>query len=293
MNPNDQALTSPTSMVVLPSDQNSQGYLLNGNQVPNGMITPLMLAATPTVANGDTYYSNGTTFVRLPVGTSNQVLTTIAGVPAWQTLSIPLSPTDGWITTSATLTYASATSVTTSGSVIAYPKGTRVKFTNNSTTFYGIVASTSGSTINFIPNNDYAVNNSAISNPFYSYQINPQGYPGWFNYTVSWGGFSVNPSGGITRFAGVGTICFVEINEPSNGTSNSTSLTFTLPVNAGQTLFIIATPFVVDNNAAQTSPGRIDLTSGSTTAVAYKTLAEGAWTSTSGKNVITNFFYEF
>lgn len=85
MNPNDQALASPTSMVVLPSDQNSQGYLLNGNQVPSGMITPLMLAATPTVANGDTYYSNGTTFVRLPIGTSNQVLAAINGVPAWQT----------------------------------------------------------------------------------------------------------------------------------------------------------------------------------------------------------------
>lgn len=84
MNP-DNALNSPTSMVVLPSDQNSQGYLLNGNQFPNGIITPLMLAATPIVANGDTYYSNGTTFVRLPVGSANQVLTASNGIPSWQT----------------------------------------------------------------------------------------------------------------------------------------------------------------------------------------------------------------
>lgn len=85
----DKALNNPTSMVVTPQDQQQQGYLIDPKQILPGTITPPMLAATPVLASGDTYYSNGTTFVRLPVGTANQVLTTIGGKPSWQTLSIP------------------------------------------------------------------------------------------------------------------------------------------------------------------------------------------------------------
>jgi hypothetical protein len=39
---------------------------------------------------GDLYYSDGTNFTRLPVGTANQVLTMVGGVPTWGTpASIP------------------------------------------------------------------------------------------------------------------------------------------------------------------------------------------------------------
>lgn len=89
MNPNDKALNSPTSMVVTPQNQQQQGFLISPQQILPGTITPPMLAATPVLAKGDQYYSNGTTFVRLPIGTTNQVLTTIGDIPAWQTLSIP------------------------------------------------------------------------------------------------------------------------------------------------------------------------------------------------------------
>jgi|ERR1700722_10484754 len=240
MDQNDSALNSPTSMVVLPSSQNTQGYLLNGNQVPNGMITPLMLAATATIANGDTYYSNGSVFVRLPAGTEGQVATITSGVPSWETISVPTVPTDGWTTVTDTFTYASASSFTIAGvnRTTVYTKGTRIKFTNNSTTYYGVVGSSSFSTnttVNLIANTDFTIANSAITNPFYSYQINPQGYPSSFNYTptlaaggsMTYGTTTVN----YAKFYVIGNLLSFEVDATgTTGGSADSRITFSLPI---------------------------------------------------------------
>src|SRR5260370_37771581 len=97
---------------------------------------------------------------------------------------------DGWIRANEVWTYASANSFTISGvdRTSVYTTGTRIKCSNNSSTFFGVIASSSFSTnttVTLIPNNDYSLSNSTISNPLYSYQANPQGYPGWFNYSPS------------------------------------------------------------------------------------------------------------
>ena len=78
-------LDSSTSMVVGPNDKQVQGYLISSNQILDGTIAPLMLAATPVIANGDIYYSNGTIFVRLPIGANGTHLIVSSGVPAWST----------------------------------------------------------------------------------------------------------------------------------------------------------------------------------------------------------------
>ncbi len=78
-------LNSSSSMVVMPASKQTQGYLISSNQILPGTIKPLMLAATPVIANGDTYYSNGTTFVRLPIGATGTHLVVSSGVPAWST----------------------------------------------------------------------------------------------------------------------------------------------------------------------------------------------------------------
>jgi len=77
-------------------------------QIPNGLITPLMLCATQKVAIGDLYYSNGSVFIRLPIGTANQVLTVVNGLPIWKT------PTPGF---SGTITTAKLTSLGANGSM--------------------------------------------------------------------------------------------------------------------------------------------------------------------------------
>lgn len=86
---------------------NQQGFngLLHPSNFYPGLLQPTFMAATPTVALGDMYYSqDGVNFIRLPVGangailgvsnkvpayiapgTSGQVLTISGGAPVWQT----------------------------------------------------------------------------------------------------------------------------------------------------------------------------------------------------------------
>ena len=103
----------------------------------------------------------------------------------------------GWIPSPLTWTYASASSFTVVGDVTAIlTKGTYLKF-DQTTTKYAVVGSSSYSspntTVNIIVNTDYTIASAAITNPYYSYAANPQGWPGWFNYSPTWTASSSNP----------------------------------------------------------------------------------------------------
>ena len=87
----------------------------------------------------------------------------------------------GWIAISVSLTYSSADGhifVVTTGSDLSgiIGVGDRVKFTNNSTTFYGIVHAISSTTITLYGGTQYTVANSAITNPYYSHEKVPYGF---------------------------------------------------------------------------------------------------------------------
>ncbi len=165
----------------------------------------------------------------VPTGTpsAGQVLTALSStIAAWQTLQ---TQTDGWITATDTLVYVSANSFKITGvnRTSIYAEGTRIKFTNNSATFYGVVASSSFSTdttVTLFANNDYSINNSAITSPYYSYQASPQGYPNWFNYTptISWNSTAPSTPTLVAKFSVIGNTCFVSITQ-SNTTAGSTN----------------------------------------------------------------------
>lgn len=59
--------------------------LITQHQIISGTIKPRHLVASATVANGDTFYSNGTSFVKLSPGSSYQEKRIVSGVPAWIT----------------------------------------------------------------------------------------------------------------------------------------------------------------------------------------------------------------
>lgn len=104
---------------------------------------------------------------------------------------------DGWSPAEGTWAYASATSFTIAGVDLTsvFTKGTRVKLTQTSEKYF-VVASSSFSTnttVNLIPTSDYSVANAAITNPYYSYAANPQGFPTWFVYVPT-----VTPAGSMT-----------------------------------------------------------------------------------------------
>lgn len=260
------------------------------NAIIPGQVKPRHLVP----GNGDIgnlYYSdeNGG-FSVLSIGADDQILTAQSGLPTFADPSVP-SP---WTEDTNTWIYASATTFTITGDfTTVFTKGTRLRFTQT-TAKYGVVKSsafsTGTTTITLISNTDYSIANAAIASPSYSYADMPPGYPGSFAYTTTWTGFSANPSGGITRFTVVANRCIVDINQPSNGTSNATTLTFSLPVASSFDLFALLGRGV-DNNTALTAPSRVDI-SGST-GTAYKDLAQTAWTNSSGKNIISQFSFEF
>lgn len=89
--------------------------------------------------------------------------------------------TNGWVSTTATLTFGSQDGHTfvinsdTDLTTLISPRN-RIKFTNNSTTFYGIVTAITATTITVYGGTNYTVTNSAITNPFYSQAQSPFGF---------------------------------------------------------------------------------------------------------------------
>lgn len=244
---------------------------------------------------GDLFYrSAGGTVTRIPVGSNTQVLTTNGTTPSWGNNAV----TDGWTSESHTWVYASASSFTISGIDLTttFTKGTRIKFTQSAVVQYAVVSSSSFSsntTVNIVVNTDYTVANSAISAPSYSYQVNPQGWPGWFNFTTTWGGFSVNPTG-TWKYTIVGNMCTVKFSNSANGTSSAVTTTFTLPIAPLTTQEVGCIGLVMDNSTVSTSPGHGVFSAASTTVNAYKNYDQIVWTNSGSKhfNLIT-VTYEF
>lgn len=110
-------------------------------------------------------------------------------------LKVGLVGDDGWTTIDETLVYNSATSVEVSGVDVTtqFRPGTKVRFTNNSTTYYGTVKNSSFSTdtiVNFLANNDFSIANLAITSVAISHEEAPSGFPAEFSFTPTSGGQS-------------------------------------------------------------------------------------------------------
>lgn len=267
----------------------------------NGIVSGVTLL-DPTFnvgsdATGDIHYRNSSGLLaRLGLGSNGQVLEIVSGLPAWTTPAAIGS--NGWTPDTNVLTYASPTSFTVPGNqTTQYTKGTRIMFTNNSTTFYGVVLSSSYSspntTVTLFATSDYSIANSAITNPYYSYQVNPQGYPNWFNYTgETWNGFSTNPTGGTYRYSVIGNTITVQLGRGS-GVSNATTMYATLPVNSAQSVHF-GQGIGYDNGAYVSNNSPAYLAQGTNELFMYKVTDQtNQWTSSGNKNWIGTISYEF
>jgi hypothetical protein len=193
--------------------------------------------------------------------------------------------TDGWTSDANTWTYVSASTFTVSGDVTAqFSKGTRLKFTQTTVKYAVVVGSSHAAgttTVTIAVNVDYTIANAAITLPYYSYQASPQGYPGWFAFTPTYGGFSAAPASGNTVFSIVGRECTI-IHGLGTGTSNANTFTISLPVTAS---FAVSTMCVrVYNNSAFVAAGGLfDVAASSATASVFLTGAGGVWTTSNLK----------
>jgi len=136
-------------------------------------------------------------------------------------------------------------------------------------------------TVTIVANEQYSIANAAISNPYYSYQDNPQGFPTGFSYKPTWTGGSNTPAAQFFNISG--GVCTIFFGLDFVG-SNAAGLTCNGPIvsfnNSNYWYGIIA---VFDNNAWQTGIGVYGVAANSTTINFGKTVT------TFGANAFAGF----
>lgn len=179
------AISTDTFTITRQQEGTSARQILQGDYIILGMTKKTITDIEnnfPTlplsIANGGTNSASASaarTALGLAIGTN------VESWSAYLDTYATINPATGWIPISATLTYSSvdghtfvvSTSSDMSGSIGI---GDRVSFTNNSTTFYGIVTAITSSTITLYGGTNYSVANSAITNPFFSHLKSPYGF---------------------------------------------------------------------------------------------------------------------
>lgn len=197
-----------------------------------------------------TFYSDASgNITELAHGTSGQVYTSngASAAPTWEDASGGVSA-DGWIDPSETWTYATASTFTISGDVTSiYKPGLKLKFSQPTDgQKYGYVKtatySAPNTTITLVTNDDYDLDNEAITANYYSRVAQPEGFPVYFNYTPSYS------AGGSMTFTSVTTttaafsiiegVCLLSINATgTTGGSASSAIQATLPINSSISSF--------------------------------------------------------
>lgn len=158
-----------------------------------------------------------------------------SGTPSPQKIKVGnlLKAGGGWMPINATLTYSSADDpiyVISSNADLSseIQVGDKVKFTNNSTTFYGIInalGSWSGSAqlITLHGGTDYDVANSAITAPYYSKAASPQGFP---TSPAKWSYTAVNDANDHYKTSPTATTLYGGLNDYTTGAD----ITFDAPI---------------------------------------------------------------
>lgn len=164
-------------------------------------------------------------------GNSDTKLASQKAVKTYVDASAGGGNTDGWNTSSDTWVYASASTFTIAGvdRTGIYTKGTRLRFKQGGGYKYAVVYSSAFSTnttVTIAINSDYTIANSSITNNYYSYQVSPQGYPTWFNFsttlTTSGSAFTNAPTINKAIYAIEGSKATIKINFRFNATSGGT-----------------------------------------------------------------------
>lgn len=192
----------------------------------------------------------------------------------------------GWILDSDTWVYVSATQFKITGKDVTarFPVGTKIKSTQTTVKYFYVTAAvfSTDTTVTITGGSDYSLVNAAITDPYYSYVETPQGFPQWFNYVPTFGGFSTAPTINDCKFIVRGQTCIYILNCSASGTSNATSFTVSLPIITDIVTRGI-TSYAIDNDVTLTTPSRLYCGSGTTTLQIIKDMASSTWTASGGK----------
>lgn len=272
--------------------------------------------SSASAEQGDIWYYDGSEWALLHHGTAGERLQTggHAANPSWAgnalndlsdvVISSPVAgdtiyyngtnwvhrTQDGWIVDADTWTYVSATSFKISGKdvVARFPVATKLKLTQTTAKYFYVVSAafSTDTTVTITGGSDFALANAAIDSPCYSYQSCPQGFPQWFNYAETWTGFSSAPSGGTCRFRMEGRHAWMNLYRPTQGISNATSTTASLPIAATSTSGYVRWGFGMskDNGTWNTGASAFLIIAGGTTVeLRHGLLLPTTWTGSGGK----------
>lgn len=151
----------------------------------------------------------------------------------------------GWIPSTYTWTYASATTFTISSVDLTsvFTKGTKLKLTQTTDKYFYVVSSafSTNTTVTVTGGTDYTLADAAITSPYFSYVDNPRGFPNVFTA----GGTLTAESGSFTsytciskfRIAGGWVTINFAISVTDIGSAGGAACSITLPVNAVNTNF--------------------------------------------------------
>ena len=201
---------------------------------------------------------------------------------------------DGWLDDSAeTWTYASGSgggtaTFTISGDVhTKYTAGTKVKLTQPTVKYFVVATDATfgggNTTVTIMAGTSYTLANAAISVNFHSYEANPQGFPGWFTYVPTFGGFSNTPGISACQFSVEGRTVTFDLFMSSSGTSNATTFTVGLPFTSSAISGCLCVG--KDNGAFLSVPATLQTTAGSATATAQASPGGAAWTNANAKAI--------
>lgn len=189
----------------------------------------------------------------------------------------------GWTAATDTWAYITVSSFAIIGAdrTGIFVKGTRLFFTQT-TAKYAVVVSSAyaggNTTVNIAVNTDYTLANAAITLPYYSYQISPQGYPTRFIYTAvitGQGTMSIDSTEvAAGYFSVMGNVCYVH-NLVAYGDFGGTAVTYfhvTLPIAASLPGgYYIRIPIQVQEfSYAVMKAGFLEMTNGTTATNIYK-----------------------
>lgn len=116
----------------------------------------------------------------------------------------------------------------------------------------------------------------------------------WLTWVPTRVGYSANPTATLFQYKIVYNNVYFQHTEGTNGTSNATNNTSTLPLTVdSSSTFGGPLTTTVDNTVVQTTPGRAVLTGGSSTITFSEDTASGAWTNTGGKRCLTQGWFKW
>jgi hypothetical protein len=181
-----------------------------------------------------------------------------------------------------------------------YRKGAKVRYKDGGAFEYGVIGnsvfSSPNTTITLITNSDYAMAAATITDKALSYVESPEGFPDWFNWTPTFTGFSSNPTNLVDRWRVTGRKIELHIRWQTGGTSNATTLTFSLPIVAATitNMFWISLMRAVDNGSLVSGGAMGYIASAGTVCECFTSFAGGTWTNSGTKYItIGNISYEF